>query len=533
MSETKGFFKSEKFYFLLFVLMACAGVIFNLPYAYDKLITYDSSYQYFLTQHSWQEIWRLLPEDYSPPLYAMLLKLSCTIFGHTLKVMMFTNSIVIVGLVFIALFPMRRAFGTRTAIVAAFFFICSTVNSSLFREIRPTYWAYLFLTGTAVYAYLAFFGGKKKDIICHGIFSLLAMYTHNVAMIGVLGIYILLVICSLIKKDRKKFLTFFISGAICGLLYIPWLLIVLKQFGNVKDHYWIAEDAKFSFIKDNLYNIIFFSRFTDSVPMIAESVFSLAIKIIIFIFLIKNLCIKKGMTLADLKKAPLFSKEMRTRYFKGIFVILLLIIPVGAFVILTKTLYPMSAVRYYYIFTGLTIMIISVLCVKLEKKIMPFFLCALTAANAAAVHYDMHKHYTNNASNIERIIEMVETDNPDGDISFLHSHEWTLGVMSYYFPNAKHYMCDGSWTVLNDLTVFPNVPIELGDEDNIKEHTDSFYVFNQSIINSTDEIDLKKHFNEADGFECLYTKGFINSDLIPSRIILTRVKVNDEAEETE
>ena len=43
MPASRSIFKSEKFYFVIFVIMSAAGVLFNLPYCYDKIITYDSS----------------------------------------------------------------------------------------------------------------------------------------------------------------------------------------------------------------------------------------------------------------------------------------------------------------------------------------------------------------------------------------------------------------------------------------------------------------------------------------------------------
>lgn len=52
--------------------------------------------------------------------------------------------------------------------------------------------------------------------------------------------------------------------------------------------------------------------------------------------------------------------------------------------------------------------------------------------------------------------DMIETikENGDDDIAFLHLHEWSLGIMMYYFPDAEHYVCDDTWCVLNTLDVF-------------------------------------------------------------------------------
>ena len=65
----------------------CDTVIHILPPFNADIINYDSSYQYFLTRHSLSDIMTLLPEDYSPPPYTLLLKLWTCIFGSSLPAM--------------------------------------------------------------------------------------------------------------------------------------------------------------------------------------------------------------------------------------------------------------------------------------------------------------------------------------------------------------------------------------------------------------------------------------------------------------
>ena len=89
----------------------------------------------------------------------------------------------------------------------------------------------------------------------------------------------------------------------------------------------------------------------------------------------------------------------------------------------------------------------------------------------------------NSAKNIEgkEMVEEIRKAHPDGDISFLHQHEWSLGIMMYYFPDAKHYIYDDTWTVLTDLSVFPTEVISIGKAENISHYTDDFYVFAPKI----------------------------------------------------
>ena len=532
MQKSKSFFKSETFFFIVFVLLSAVGVFINLPYCYDKVITYDSAYQYSLTVHSWKEIWRLLPEDYSPPLYTVILKLVCIVFGHTLKVMRFTNSIVIIGLVFLALFPIRKAFGIKTAIVSAAAFLCSSLNSVLFNEVRPTYWAYFFLTATAVYAYLAFFEGNRKYYICHTFFSLCSMYTHNVAMVGALGIYIVVLLFAIIKKDKKKFIRFFISGTICAVLYLPWLIVLFKQLGNVTDHYWKGVNSTFSSIREDCVESILFCIYpSTSIPVLVEHTLSLLFKLLIIYYLIKNIKIKDAKKLSDIvKQSPLFDKEKKHSYFKMAFILLLFLMPLLIFEILARTVYQFSTPRYYYLFTGIIIIILSLFFTRIEKRIIPFICIAALITNTVSIHADIRTSLLN--SSAQKMVETIKKDNPDGDICFLHSHEWSIGIMSYFFPNAKHYIYDDTFTVINDMSVFTTNPQNIGNIDNIRAYTDKFYTFN-SFFTNEEKIDPIKYFENEPGYTCQKHKRYNYLYTVPSTISISKVEVkngNDTSE---
>ncbi len=531
MPKEKSFFKSESFFFIVFILFSAVGVLINLPYCYDKVITYDSAYQYSLTVHPWKEVWRLLPEDYSPPLYTVILKLICIVFGYTLKVMRFTNSIVIIGLVFLAFFPIRKAFGIKASILAAVGFLCSTINSVLFNEVRPTYWAYYFLTGTAVYAYLAFFEGKRRYYICHAVFSLLSMYTHNVAMVGALGIYIVLLLFSLIKKDKKKFLSFFISGSICAVLYLPWVVVLFKQVNNVTDHYWKGINSTLSSLREDCVESILFCIYpSQSAPILVEHTLSLLFKLLIIYYLLKNIKIKGAKSIPEIiRQSPLFDKARKSSYFKMLFVILLFVMPLLVFEILSRTVYPFSTPRYYYLFTGIIIIILSLFFTRIEKKFVPVFCIAALIINTVSIHADIRSSFKNTGA--PKMVEAIKNDNPDGNICFLHSHEWSIGIMSYFFPDAKHYVYDDTWTVLNDMSVFTTNPQNIGKLDNIKNYTDKFYTFN-SFFTRDEKEDLIKYFEKDPDYICSKNKRYNYIYTIPSTISLAKVEVKD-AEKTE
>ena len=72
---------------VLFVI-SCLFVFFVYIFALlNNNITYDSTYEYFLIRHPFNEMWTLIPEDYSPPLYSVILKLFAELFGYSLPVL--------------------------------------------------------------------------------------------------------------------------------------------------------------------------------------------------------------------------------------------------------------------------------------------------------------------------------------------------------------------------------------------------------------------------------------------------------------
>ena len=67
------------------------------------------------------------------------------------------------------------------------------------------------------------------------------MYTHNIALVGVVGAFVAVLLFSLFTRNLKKFKKFLICGVICALAYIPWLTMLFKQISNVQEHYWVSQ----------------------------------------------------------------------------------------------------------------------------------------------------------------------------------------------------------------------------------------------------------------------------------------------------
>ncbi|MGN1090091.1 MAG: glycosyltransferase family 39 protein, partial [Huintestinicola sp.] len=254
LTKIKKYFKENLVLIILFLIASIIECAVIFPIMMNDSINYDSTYQYGLTQHTIPEIFRLLPYDYSPPFYAIALKLFTMVFGNSLAVMRTFSIFAVIGMLWAAAFPMKRIFGEKAAYTCLIITFFSFAVLSMIHEIRPTIFAMFFFMAVSVFAVEAYMLGKRSSYICFTFFAVLAMYTHNIALVGTFSVYVSLLLVSLIEKDFIKFRNFLLSGIICAVLYIPWLSVLLSQISHVKDNFWVSPDGILNNIEWTLMN---------------------------------------------------------------------------------------------------------------------------------------------------------------------------------------------------------------------------------------------------------------------------------------
>lgn len=469
----KNHLKKNYPFYIIFALAAIVYFAVIYPAINNDLIFYDSIYQYFLTNKSFKEMMELIPMDYSPALYSIFLKAFTVIFGTTFNQMRLSSVVVFLGLTLTCIFPLRRAFGDKVAIVSALCLMLSSTSYHLYVQIRPQALGLLFLTTAAVYVYLIYKEGKKHDYIFFTIFSILAMNTHNVAMFTMFSYYVMLFVVFLFGRKFKEIKKLIISGLVCAVTYIPSLLVIVKQFGNVKKNYW--EDGRVNFPR------ILFNTFLLNVNNNYHSEFPLYFYILSFVFelaILGAVLFVAARTVLNYTKTKKFSVAVDK---DSCFILGLFVVPILLFCFVVVFIVPIMTERYLYMFSGITIIILVALLSKVDKK--NIVLCLLSAF--FVVNFVMatknFKDYTKE-NNIPSKIEAIKAEYGE-NIAFVHSHEWTVGIMEYYFPDARHYVTDNTHTVLNTLDVFSTENIYyIGDPENIKDYEDEFFVFNNYFL---------------------------------------------------
>lgn len=434
--------------------------------------SYDNAYQYFLNLHSWKDMFALILVDYSPPLYSIVLKLFTLIFGTGLIAARVLSLILLCCQFFLAMFPVKRLLGRKCALLTSVLLLASSYNFYYGVAIRPTVLAYFLTTGMFVYAALSYRNGDRSDLVKFSVFSILCMYTHNVSLIAAFCIYAVTLILALIRKNMKAFKRFLISGISVAVLYIPWLIVLLTQMGNVSNNFWECTDS---------WTYSLFLAFVGYVQSLDEVMLTLPVLLFIVALPFANLLLplskeqfRQAGSLKDLIDIKAIKKSW-SNIEVLLYLLLILFVAVTGFYLVTAFIAPIFARRYFFIFSGAGIIIIAGLATLCKNRKVPALILAVLCL-IPFVSNTIAERKTVTSSTRDAMVEDIN-DITGGKPLFLDVYEETLGVTSYYFPDSEHFVTDETFTVLPNFDIFGTETHYLHNGDEIWEYTDEVYIF--------------------------------------------------------
>lgn len=249
---------------ILFMLVSVALLGVSVFLCFSEDIWYDELFTMGLGNQSLGELISITARDVHPPLYYIIVKLALSVLG---AVFGSVNQVVIAKLVSVlpfllcmiyAVTKIRRNFGMLTAGLYSFLLLTMPNMADYTVEVRMYGYALFFITAGMLHAY-EICGSNSANIaedtkrdkknhnlsyvnwIALTVYSLAACYTHYFACVAACMIYVYLFVSFLVKKQWKdKYKSFLLSGAICAVGYLPWILsVVTAQVGKVSENYWI------------------------------------------------------------------------------------------------------------------------------------------------------------------------------------------------------------------------------------------------------------------------------------------------------
>jgi len=397
--------------FAVILVLGTALLFINI--AGDSL-WYDESYTAALVTQPFQDIVSISGGDSHPPLYYLMLKPVYLIFGNSETALRAFSVLGVLALAALGIGPVRRAAGIRVGMLYALLVFLMPIAISMAHEARMYTWAAFFVTGSALYGFLAQRDAKRKDWALFVLFSIAAAYTHYYALLAVGMIFIIMLIFCV--GEKKKRIPFFISAAVTAAAYLPWVVVLAGQVNRVTGSFWIPALTPDIILSVFVYP--FSHKFPDTSRLgIAVPLFALACGWILFGIIYKG--IKKD---ANVKLSVLAVGAYLLTILAGI---------AASFVIR-----PVLVERYMVPVLGLFVLGLAYGLAAVKKRVLfVIAVCATAAACVPQIYFNMTTR-VNGAMYEAKAALSAELQ--DGDV-FLHTDEHTFGTFSYYFPGYKQY----------------------------------------------------------------------------------------------
>lgn len=205
-------------------------------------ICIDEPFTLFNAQYPIIDILRLPAQNEpNPPLFMLLLHCWIKIAGISpLSVRFLPLLFNALTVVFIYLIG-KRFFSFWTGIVASCIFILSTYHFYFGLETR-TYSLLSFSTSAALYYFLSLITDARKKYIIGLIFTnLLLIYSHY---FGWFIVFVEFISCFLFLRNRKLLISMVYVFIATGILFLPMVSIVFKQFLHSSQGTWVQPPSK-------------------------------------------------------------------------------------------------------------------------------------------------------------------------------------------------------------------------------------------------------------------------------------------------
>ncbi len=212
------------------------GFILRVFLIGSREIAYDDAFSYFLSRGSLTDIILGTAADTMPPLYYFLLhfwmKISTDLwFLRLLNVAINLMTALIVYAI------TKELFNSKSASIAIFLFLISPYQIYHSQELRM-YALLLFGQVGYYYSFLKVFRSSRKRynfwIISAVVFGLIAMYSHNLGIIGLVCINIIL----LFYRNKHVIKSLVLVQLSILVFSIPWFFYLPQQFEKIQQAFW-------------------------------------------------------------------------------------------------------------------------------------------------------------------------------------------------------------------------------------------------------------------------------------------------------
>lgn len=247
--------KKENILFYGCMVVAFVFLCVQLHNCFFGYFWFDEVYSLYMIENSFVGAIEYTALDVHPPLYYLILKVGVDfikVFNPAVNVIIVAKIVSMISAIitfFVCYLLFSKEFGKGVASVFAMMFFAFNCMTEITTEIRMYGYASLFVLMTFYYAAKVIReNGKTKDFILLLVFFVCSAYSHNYSLIASAFIVVYVLLYFLVC-NRQKFLKAFIFSCLMAVLYIPWLIVLLKQIGTIHNNYWIERMPILSIFK--------------------------------------------------------------------------------------------------------------------------------------------------------------------------------------------------------------------------------------------------------------------------------------------
>ena len=211
----------------------------------------DEGFSIAITESTYSDIWLFSSEDSNPPFFYIALKFFTSIFGTSkLSFRFFPLLGMIAASIGLGIGPVRRIMGPGRAALYALLMLLAPNFISYAQEVRTYTWSLFLVGGVAFWGYLFFHNGKKRDLISFTVTSILALYIHYYAAMGVFFIYLFLGTGLIIRRKQwAKVLYITLSAVVVLIAFIPWASTFADRIAVHSQGFWIEKPTQLTVVQ--------------------------------------------------------------------------------------------------------------------------------------------------------------------------------------------------------------------------------------------------------------------------------------------
>jgi 4-amino-4-deoxy-L-arabinose transferase-like glycosyltransferase len=225
----------ETLLFLLVFVFAAALYLFNINFSE---IWIDESFTKALVRHPYSEFFKLVADDFHPPLYFLGLKLFTSAVGLDNFTIRLFSVIGALCTLILGYTVGQKILGKQGALCYCLLLVALPMPVLYSHDARMYTWAAFMTTGVFLYALSFIKTNKTGDLIMLGVFSLMAAYTHYYCLIAAFwaDAFVLLY---LYFSQNKSWRSVPAMGVAVFVLYLPWFFVLLSQTRAAQKDFWI------------------------------------------------------------------------------------------------------------------------------------------------------------------------------------------------------------------------------------------------------------------------------------------------------